>query len=199
MTEQRRLPLFSGLDTTLRFSVGELHLVEAVFDFTPSAAGGGGGDKSNMLQLRAGDVVTVIDKAGDTQGWWKAYNGFRYVLVGRRKSWREVIHFMSLYVEWASYRRTLSVSGGLPAMAPVRRRTLPTAGVRRTRRRRRWTPRVSRGRSTRPRTILRSSSKSKRTRRRELHDGFSLSYFCSESNQRLSLGSQVARSCIHLL
>ena len=42
---------FSGLDATLRFSVGELSLVEAAFDFD-GGGGGGGGDKSNMLPLK---------------------------------------------------------------------------------------------------------------------------------------------------
>ena len=41
---------FSGLDATLRFSVGELSLVEAAFDF--DGGGGGGGDKGNMLPLK---------------------------------------------------------------------------------------------------------------------------------------------------
>ena len=59
------------MDTALRFSVGELHLVEAIFDFTPA------GTDSNMLPLKAGDVVTIIDKCGDSQGWWKAYNGYK--------------------------------------------------------------------------------------------------------------------------
>ena len=50
---------FSGLDATLRFSVGELSLVEATFDFSPPAAAGGvnAGDKGNMLPLK----VTSID------------------------------------------------------------------------------------------------------------------------------------------
>ena len=49
---------FSGLDATLRFSVGELSLVEATFDFSPPAAGGvNAGDKGNMLPLK----VTSID------------------------------------------------------------------------------------------------------------------------------------------
>ena len=43
---------FSGLDATLRFSVGELSLVEAAFDFDGGGGGGGGGDKGNMLPLK---------------------------------------------------------------------------------------------------------------------------------------------------
>ena len=44
---------FSGLDATLRFSVGELSLVEATFDFSPPAAVGvNAGDKGNMLPLK---------------------------------------------------------------------------------------------------------------------------------------------------
>ena len=42
---------FSGLDATLRFSVGELSLVEAAFDFNPSSANANG-DKNNMLPLK---------------------------------------------------------------------------------------------------------------------------------------------------
>ena len=34
-----------------------------------------------MLSLQAGDVVTVIDKSGDSQGWWKAFNGQRVGFV----------------------------------------------------------------------------------------------------------------------
>ena len=44
---------FSGLDATLKFSVGELSLVEAAFDFSPStSSAGNAGDKSNMLPLK---------------------------------------------------------------------------------------------------------------------------------------------------
>lgn len=58
---------FSGLDTTLRFSVGELLMVEALYEFSPALS------DRNMLPMKPGDVLTVIDKAtGDSQGWWKA-------------------------------------------------------------------------------------------------------------------------------
>ena len=49
---------FSGLDAFLRFSIGELSLVEAAFDFSPAAsvssatAAGAAGDKGNMLPLK---------------------------------------------------------------------------------------------------------------------------------------------------
>ena len=33
------------------------------------------------MPLKAGDVVTVIDKSGDSQGWWKAFNGQRVGFV----------------------------------------------------------------------------------------------------------------------
>ena len=55
---------FSGLDATLRFSVGELSLVEAAFDFNPSSANtNANGDKNNMLPLkvRSEDRVSLID------------------------------------------------------------------------------------------------------------------------------------------
>jgi guanine nucleotide exchange factor VAV len=71
---------FSGLDSTLRFSIGELTVVEAQFDFAPDT-GANGSMGGNMLPLKAGNVVTVIDKTGDSQGWWKAYDGFRVGFV----------------------------------------------------------------------------------------------------------------------
>jgi len=57
---------FSGLDTVLRFPYKEISLVEAVYDFTPDWG------ESNMLNLRTGDRLAVIDKMGDGNGWWKA-------------------------------------------------------------------------------------------------------------------------------
>ena len=60
---------FSGLDTYLRFSIGELSIVEAQYEFCPAQS------DRNMLSLVPGDRVTVIDKTtGDSQGWWKACN-----------------------------------------------------------------------------------------------------------------------------
>ncbi len=60
---------FSGLDTTLQFPIKELSLVQAKYDFSPAD------EDINMLPLRPGDIVTVIDKTA--QGWWKAHNGTR--------------------------------------------------------------------------------------------------------------------------
>ena len=60
---------FSGLDTRLRFSVGELTLVEAQYEFAPALS-----DK-NMLSLLPGDRLVVLDKTTgnhNSQGWWKA-------------------------------------------------------------------------------------------------------------------------------
>jgi len=57
---------FSGLDTSLKFPYKEVTLVTAVYDFTPDWG------ESNMLMLRSGDVLAVIDKMGDSNGWWKA-------------------------------------------------------------------------------------------------------------------------------
>lgn len=61
---------FHGLDTTLQFPVGELSLVEARYEFSPSP------EDTNMLALAKGDRVTVFDKLDD-KGWWKAHNGIR--------------------------------------------------------------------------------------------------------------------------
>ena len=52
---------FSGLDTRLRFSVGELTLVEAQYEFAPALS-----DK-NMLSLLPGDRLVVLDK-----NYWKS-------------------------------------------------------------------------------------------------------------------------------
>ena len=45
---------FSGLDTTLRFAIGELSIVEAQYEFAPALS------DRNMLSLLPGDRVTVI-------------------------------------------------------------------------------------------------------------------------------------------
>ena len=58
---------FNGLDTTLRFPIGELSIVEAQYEFYT--------EEKNMLPLKPGDKVTIIDKSGDAQGWWKACDG----------------------------------------------------------------------------------------------------------------------------
>jgi hypothetical protein len=58
---------FNGLDTTLRFPIGELSIVEAQYEFYS--------EEKNMLPLKPGDKVTIIDKSGDSQGWWKACDG----------------------------------------------------------------------------------------------------------------------------
>ena len=58
---------FQGLDAILQFPIGELSLAEAVYEFHPE-------DAANMLSLRAGERVVVIDKLDD-KGWWKAHNG----------------------------------------------------------------------------------------------------------------------------
>ena len=58
---------FNGLDTTLRFPIGELSIVEAQYEFYS--------EEKNMLPLKPGDRVTIIDKSGDAQGWWKACDG----------------------------------------------------------------------------------------------------------------------------
>lgn len=47
---------FSGLDTYLRFSIGELSIVEAQYEFSPAQS------DRNMLSLSPGDTVTVIGK-----------------------------------------------------------------------------------------------------------------------------------------
>lgn len=65
---------FQGLDTVLQFPIGELSLVEAKYEFNPSDAANGGGNDVNLLTLRAGERVAVIDKLDD-KGWWKAHNG----------------------------------------------------------------------------------------------------------------------------
>ena len=61
---------FQGLDTRLQFPIGELSLVEAIYDFKPSS----GEDKANLMTLKTGERVAVIDKLDD-KGWWKAHDG----------------------------------------------------------------------------------------------------------------------------
>ncbi|XP_059086195.1 protein vav-like isoform X2 [Tigriopus californicus] len=57
---------FIGLDSVLRFPVGELSIATALFDFEPDPK------ERNQLRMKTGDRVTIIDKYGDSQGWWKA-------------------------------------------------------------------------------------------------------------------------------
>ena len=47
---------FSGLDTILRFSVGELLLVVAKYEFNPALS-----DK-NMLEMLPGEKLVVLDR-----------------------------------------------------------------------------------------------------------------------------------------
>ena len=62
---------FNCLDTTLRFPVKELCMVEARYDFSP------GPEDKNMIHLKVGDQVAIIDRTGDARGWWKACRGNR--------------------------------------------------------------------------------------------------------------------------
>ena len=62
---------FNCLDTNLSFSIGELTIMEAKYEFSPTP------DHRNMLPLRVGDKVTIIDRSGETTGWWKACLGHR--------------------------------------------------------------------------------------------------------------------------
>jgi hypothetical protein len=61
---------FQGLDTVLQFPIKELCIVEAIHEFNPPS------EDNNLLLLRAGERLTVIDKLDD-KGWWKAHNGNR--------------------------------------------------------------------------------------------------------------------------
>lgn len=62
---------FSGLDASLKLSIGELVIMEALFDFAPDPK------DSNMLPMKTGDRVVVVDKTGDSRGWWKACRNVR--------------------------------------------------------------------------------------------------------------------------
>ena len=52
---------FQGLDTRLQFPIGELSLVEAIYDFNPAS----GEDRANLMTLKTGERVAVIDKLGN--------------------------------------------------------------------------------------------------------------------------------------
>lgn len=62
---------FTGLDSLFRFPVGELSQAIAQYDFEPAAT------EKNQLPMKTGDRVTIIDKYGDSQGWWKACDKFK--------------------------------------------------------------------------------------------------------------------------
>ena len=64
---------FQGLDTILHFPIGELSLVEAVYEFQPSAEDAD--VNTNTLPLQVGERLTVIDKLNEETGWFKAHNG----------------------------------------------------------------------------------------------------------------------------
>ena len=71
---------FSGLDTRLRFSVGELTLVEAQYEFAPALS-----DK-NMLSLLPGERLVILDRSisnNNSQGWWKACKNNRIGYIPR--------------------------------------------------------------------------------------------------------------------
>lgn len=63
---------FSGLDTSLRFSIKDLLIVEAIHKFDPEASSPQTHNDNNLLPLELGDRVVVIDKFSENQGWWKA-------------------------------------------------------------------------------------------------------------------------------
>ncbi|XP_040582225.1 protein vav isoform X3 [Lepeophtheirus salmonis] len=62
---------FHGLNLKLRFPVGELSIVVALYDFEPSPEGP---EENNKLALKKGQRVIVIDK-NSTQLWWTAFDG----------------------------------------------------------------------------------------------------------------------------
>ena len=68
---------FSGLDMTLKFPFRDLTLARANYDFTPDQK------ESNMLSFRSGEVLAVIDRMGDSVGWWKAIKENRIGYIPR--------------------------------------------------------------------------------------------------------------------
>ena len=68
---------FSGLDMTLKFPYRDLTLARANYDFTPDQK------ESNMLSFRSGEVLAVIDRMGDSVGWWKAIKENRIGYIPR--------------------------------------------------------------------------------------------------------------------
>ena len=52
---------FQGLDTRLQFPIGELSLVEAIYDFNPTSDE----DRANLMTLKTCERVAVIDKLGN--------------------------------------------------------------------------------------------------------------------------------------
>ena len=69
---------FKGLDTTLRFPIKELFIVEAIHPFDPEASSPNNAEK-NLLPLQIGERVVILDKLSETQGWWKACNGLHRI------------------------------------------------------------------------------------------------------------------------
>lgn len=69
---------FSGLNTTLRFAVKDLFIVETVHKFDPEASSPNSAEK-NLLALEVGERVVILDKLSETQGWWKAYNSMHRI------------------------------------------------------------------------------------------------------------------------
>ena len=116
------------MDTYLRFSIGELSIVEAQYEFSPAQS------DRNMLSLSPGDKVTVIGKhsnkfannvnskmrnkfvfdaymttsinlilfsdkiTGDAQGWWKACNNYSRKIGYIPKDFVKVIQPSSIEV-----------------------------------------------------------------------------------------------------
>ena len=71
---------FSGLDTRLRFSVRELTLVKAQYEFAPALS-----DK-NMLSLLPGERLVILNRNisnNNSQGWWKACKNNRIGYIPR--------------------------------------------------------------------------------------------------------------------
>eukprot|EP00096_Caligus_rogercresseyi_P015951 TRINITY_DN845_c0_g1_i12.p1 TRINITY_DN845_c0_g1~~TRINITY_DN845_c0_g1_i12.p1 ORF type:complete len:887 (+),score=303.30 TRINITY_DN845_c0_g1_i12:1138-3798(+) len=63
---------FHGLDLKLRFPVGELSIVVALYDFEPSQDG----LHNNKLALKKGQRVIVIERSNSSQQlWWTAFDG----------------------------------------------------------------------------------------------------------------------------
>ena len=52
---------FQGLDTRLQFPIGELSMVEAIYDFNPASDE----DRANLMTLKTCERVAVIDKLGN--------------------------------------------------------------------------------------------------------------------------------------
>jgi len=68
---------FNGLDTTLKFAYKDLILVRASYDFSPE------GPEANMLSLRSGDILAIVDRQESSLGWLKAVNKNRIGYIPR--------------------------------------------------------------------------------------------------------------------